>query len=185
MLYEINEANDNSAAYLKPIIQFYGGVKFYNNNEAHAHVSPVIWHITYCHFFSKTFLNAVAKLQESGILIYLKNMRILMNQKNALESYSLNIKCESMKTLNLFGLATRATSSGIMVQTDEGLECDHNMNRRAKIEDFLAAWTMFGCMCCFAIICFALEIKIREVAGVGDCFNVNKNLHFLKNLLVD
>jgi len=64
-LHEANHPYGESAAYLKPIIQAYGGVDLYTNNEAPVLVSPLLLYLKYRHFFSETFFNAIAHCEKS------------------------------------------------------------------------------------------------------------------------
>jgi len=77
--------------------------------------------LEYSHFFSKTFFTGIANLQESGISNYHEMNRIVVNQKQVLESFSFESECGNMKNLNLFGLARMATSNRLKARSDEGL----------------------------------------------------------------
>jgi len=159
LFYEVNNKEDLSAAYFKPFFQAFGGVEMHSNNEASVLVSPLIWYLGYNHFFSRTFFTGIASLQESGISSYHKNNRILMTQRQTLEDYDFKRECVNMKSLNLFGLARTATSDGLKVRSDEIFGCrGYIFQRSAKIEDFVAAWVLFGALLGLASICFAMEI---------------------------
>jgi len=84
---------------------------------------------------------------------------MVIGQKWILNSYSFNRTCGNIKTLNVFGLARMATSSGLKVGSAEILGFErYNVNRGAKVENFLAAWAIFGWMLFVTSVGFAIEI---------------------------